>query len=157
MYCTNCGKPLEDGVSFCPYCGRAVDGGSGTAASAAYRQELRPEQPPQKASGEAGQPAENGQGGNPQPGSGQPPRWPQEGTGTYYYRPLPDYGKWNSYEEKQSNGIALAGFICSFFIPLLGWIFGGIGLARSGERNGKGRGFSIAALVIATVMVFFYW
>lgn len=25
------------------------------------------------------------------------------------------------------NGFAIAGFVCSFFIPLLGWIFGGSG------------------------------
>jgi hypothetical protein len=50
-----------------------------------------------------------------------------------------------------SNGFAIAGFVCSFFIPLLGWIFGGIGLSRSKNLDGKGRGMAIAALVIATV------
>ncbi len=53
---------------------------------------------------------------------------------------------------KKGNGMAIAGFVCSFFIPILGWVFGGIGLKRSGERDGKGKGFSIAAIVIATVM-----
>ncbi len=51
----------------------------------------------------------------------------------------------------QTNGMAVAGFVCSFFIPLLGWIFGGVGISRSAKRNGKGRGLSIAALVISTV------
>ena len=51
----------------------------------------------------------------------------------------------------KSNGMAIAAFICSFFIPLLGWIFGGVGLARSKERSDKGRGLSIAAVVIATI------
>ena len=55
-------------------------------------------------------------------------------------------------EQPQSNGMAIAGFICSFFVPLLGWIFGGIGLSRAHKRNGKGKGFSIAALAIASVM-----
>ncbi|MBO5713016.1 MAG: zinc-ribbon domain-containing protein [Clostridia bacterium] len=59
-------------------------------------------------------------------------------------------------EVKTSNGIAVAGFICSFFIPLLGWVFGGIGLARANKRNGKGKGFSIASIIIATVMFFAY-
>ena len=49
------------------------------------------------------------------------------------------------------NGMAIAGFVCSFLIPILGWIFGGIGLSRAKKRQGKGKGFSIAALVIATV------
>lgn len=52
---------------------------------------------------------------------------------------------------KEQNGMAVAGFVCSFFIPLLGWIFGGIGLNRASKRNGKGKGFSIAAITIATV------
>ena len=56
----------------------------------------------------------------------------------------------------EKNGIAVAGFVCSFFIPILGWIFGGIGLSRANKRNGKGKGFSIASLVIATIMFFVY-
>lgn len=56
----------------------------------------------------------------------------------------------------EKNGMAIAGFVCSFFIPLLGWIFGGVGLSRANKRNGKGKGFSIASLVIATVMFFVY-
>ena len=40
----------------------------------------------------------------------------------------------------ETNGMAIAGFVCSFFIPLLGWIFGGLGLKKSKEINkGKGR------------------
>ena len=62
----------------------------------------------------------------------------------------------NEVVPEQKNGIAIAGFVCSFFIPLLGWIFGGVGLSRSAKRNGKGKGFSIAALVISTVMFFCY-
>lgn len=52
----------------------------------------------------------------------------------------------------QKNGMAVAGFVCSFISPLLGWIFGGIGLNRSKQRGGKGKGLSIAALVIASAM-----
>ena len=53
--------------------------------------------------------------------------------------------------KSDTNGMAIAGFVCSFFIPLLGWIFGGIGLSKSRKMNGKGKGFSIAAIVIATI------
>lgn len=55
---------------------------------------------------------------------------------------------------EEKNGMAIAGFVCSFFIPLLGWIFGGIGLSKANKRNGKGRGFSIAALIISTISFF---
>ena len=53
-------------------------------------------------------------------------------------------------KEKQSNGMAVAGFLCSFLSPLLGWIFGGIGLKRAEERDGAGKVLSTAALIIAT-------
>lgn len=58
-------------------------------------------------------------------------------------------------EKKETNGIAIAGFVCSFFIPLLGWIFGGIGLNRALKRNNKGKGFSIAAIAIASATFLF--
>lgn len=48
----------------------------------------------------------------------------------------------------QGNGSAVAGFILSFLIPLLGIIFGVIGLNRA-KTAGKGRGLSIAAIVIS--------
>jgi hypothetical protein len=50
------------------------------------------------------------------------------------------------------NGFAVAGFVCSFFFPLLGWIFGGIGLHKSNTLNGKGKSLSIAAIIIATTL-----
>ena len=58
----------------------------------------------------------------------------------------------NVYKYKSdTNGMAIAGFICSFFIPLLGWIFGGIGLSKANKLYGKGKGFAIAAIIISTV------
>ena len=53
---------------------------------------------------------------------------------------------------EDKNGMAIAGFVCSFFSPLLGWIFGGIGLARAQKRNGKFKGFAIASLAIASAV-----
>ena len=65
---------------------------------------------------------------------------------------IDNYARTNSYK----NGMAVAGFICSFFSPILGWIFGGIGLKRSRERNEKGKGLSIAAIVIAVINFLLY-
>ncbi len=53
-------------------------------------------------------------------------------------------------EKPQKNGMAVAGFVCSFFTPILGWVFGGIGLSRAAKRGGKGKNFSIAAIAIAS-------
>ena len=54
--------------------------------------------------------------------------------------------------QSDENGFAVAGFVCSFFFPLLGWIFGGIGLHKSNTLNGKGKSLSIAAIIIATTL-----
>ena len=58
---------------------------------------------------------------------------------------------------KERNGMAVVGFICAFFSPLLGWIFGGIGLSRAEKRNGKGEVLSVAALIISTIMFVINW
>lgn len=52
--------------------------------------------------------------------------------------------------QTQSNGMAIAGFILSFFIPLLGLIFSIIGLKRSKETN-NGKGLSTAGIIISCV------
>lgn len=51
----------------------------------------------------------------------------------------------------RKNRIAIAGFILAFIVPLLGWIFGGIGVVRSKYYEGKGRELSFAAITIASM------
>ena len=53
---------------------------------------------------------------------------------------------------EEKNSLALAGFICAFFIPLLGWIFGGIGLSRAKRYGGNGKELALAAIIVATVV-----
>lgn len=52
--------------------------------------------------------------------------------------------------QTQSNGMAIAGFILSFFIPLLGLIFSILGLKRSKETN-TGKGLSTAGIIISCI------
>lgn len=52
--------------------------------------------------------------------------------------------------QTQSNSMAIAGFILSFFIPLLGLIFSIIGLKRSKETN-NGKGLSTAGIIISCI------
>lgn len=52
--------------------------------------------------------------------------------------------------QTQSNGMAIAGFVLSFFIPLLGLIFSILGLKRSKETN-TGKGLSTAGIIISCV------
>ena len=54
-------------------------------------------------------------------------------------------------QTQKTNGWAIAGFILSFFEPLLGFIFGGIGISRSDKVGGKGYALSIAALIISVI------
>lgn len=56
----------------------------------------------------------------------------------------------NASNGSSSNGMAIAGFILSFFIPLLGLIFSIIGLKRSKETN-NGKGLSTAGIIISCV------
>lgn len=50
---------------------------------------------------------------------------------------------------KPTNGMAIAGLITAFISPLLGWIFGGIGLKRANNGYG-GKWMAILAIIIAT-------
>ena len=52
------------------------------------------------------------------------------------------------------NNYAIIGFITAFFIPILGWIFGGLGIRKSYETK-NGYKLSIWAIVIATIT--FIW
>ena len=52
--------------------------------------------------------------------------------------------------QTQSNGMAIAGFVLSFFIPLIGLIFSIIGLKRSKETN-NGKGLSTAGIIISCI------
>ena len=54
---------------------------------------------------------------------------------------------------KKSNGVSVAALILAFLIPPLGLILGIIGLILGCKRAGVGRGRSIAALVISTMLI----
>ena len=55
--------------------------------------------------------------------------------------------------------MALAGFICSFFIAIVGLILSIIGYRNSKELNGEGRGLAIAGIIISIVsmVLSFFW
>lgn len=51
--------------------------------------------------------------------------------------------------EETNNNMALIGFILSFFIAIAGLICSIIGLKKVNECGGKGKGFSIAGIIIS--------
>ena len=62
-------------------------------------------------------------------------------------------------EEVPTNGLAIAGFICSliFFVPLtglVGLILSIVGLNQINKDGTEGKGFAIAGIAIAAVRIF---
>ena len=49
--------------------------------------------------------------------------------------------------------MAIAGFIVSFFVPVLGLIFSIIGLNKANQLNGSGKGFAKAGLILSIVWI----
>ena len=56
-------------------------------------------------------------------------------------------------KSKEYNIFAILGFICSFFIPILGIIFSAIALNQIKKDNSRGRGLAIAGLIIGIVSI----
>lgn len=90
--------------------------------------------------GETGQ---NQFGAQPQYGAPQP----------QFGGPVPPAGGGYGYPtEPQKNGFAIAGLILSI-LPLLGIIFSILGLTRAPRVGGKGRGMSIAGLILSVAFI----
>lgn len=103
--------------------------------------------PPVDNSGQFGAPQAQYQQGVPQQGGyGAQPGY----NAGQQFGQAPAYG-YPVQQEKQSNGFAIAGFILSL-LPLLGLIFSIIGLVRSGKVGGKGRGLSIAGIILSIAL-----
>ena len=77
-------------------------------------------------------------------GPGGPAGYPQYNQPGYGYPVAPP--------QKQSNGMAIAGFILAFLFWPLGLIFSIIGLVRSGKIGGAGKKLAIAGLIISIVV-----
>lgn len=102
MYCSKCGKQLQDGDRFCPSCGA-------TQTS----EETQSYTPPQY---------------NPQYAA------PQQ-------------------VQHQTNTLAIVGFVLSFFCAIAGLICSIIGLQKSKELDGEGRGLATAGIAISIAAI----
>jgi len=115
--------------------------------------------PPVDASGQFGAPQQAQYQGGSQSGYGAQPGYgaPQSGYGAQQdFSGQQPYGQQAAYgypvqPEKQSNGFAIAGFILSLTV-VLGLVFSIIGLTRSGKVGGKGRGLSIAGIILSVAI-----
>lgn len=52
---------------------------------------------------------------------------------------------------RKTNGMAIAGFVCSFFFAILGMIFSCIGMKQCEERDEDGYGLAKAGKIISIV------
>ena len=76
------------------------------------------------------------------PGYAPAPGYPPMGYGPMGYGPVPA-ARW--------NGMAIAGFVCSFFACVVGLVLSIIGLKQVNETGERGRGLAIAGIVIGAV------
>lgn len=64
----------------------------------------------------------------------------------------PDYSSYATPQHPERwNGMAIAGFVCSFFIAIIGLILSIIGLTQVNKTKEKGKGLAIAGIIIAAV------
>ena len=57
-----------------------------------------------------------------------------------------------SLNENKKNPCAAIGLATAFFVPLAGWILGGIGLSKATNEGRDGKGVATAAIIVATIM-----
>ena len=150
MYCRHCGSKVGDNDMVCANCGALTEYGQRVANHDAIPPEnnanaINPDgslnKDAYRPGGTAGQ---NGGSAGYQ-------------NGNYYY--APENAGYRPRENQKSNSMALAGFICSFFVSLVGFILSIIGYRKSKERNGEGRGLAIAGIIISIVsmVLSFFW
>ena len=144
MTCPKCGTILAEGSPFCPSCGTQL------AAAAA---------PPS--------PYDGSQPGSPFPsGPGPQGMVPGAPYGAPYGQPgygAPGYGQPYGVPPMmpRTSGMAIAGFVLSFFCSLLGLIFSIIGYNECKRSGGQvtGDGLALAGIIISIVgmVMTFIW
>lgn len=111
--------------------------------------------------------------GQPQYGQQSPYAQPQygqyaQGSGQQYGQPdytqnMPNYAPYGQYNQSQYgngyspepttwNGLCIAGFVCSFLVPIVGLILSIIALTQINRTGEKSRGMAIAGIVISIVV-----
>ena len=161
--CPRCNTPNDNASTACVSCGTPLQ-------PPAYGQPPPGYGPPPG----GGYPPPGGGGGYPPPGGGYPPPggggYPPPGGGGYPppgggYPPPPGYppqGYGPGYPggppygggAPRTSGLAIAGFVCAFFIPLLGIIFSIMGLNQANRSQGqiRGQGLAIAGIIISVIV-----
>ncbi len=136
MYCQNCGAKIDDEACVCVHCGAHVRKFPDEKQSIPQTQPKKPQSVEESLEElryrRQQQHIEN-------------TKREEYGEGRGYY---PDYGYY-----RKTNGMAIAGFVCSFFFALLGLIFSIIGMQQCKERGDNGYGLAKAGMIISIVWI----
>ena len=134
MYCKKCGAQIDDDAYVCVHCGAHVRELPDEKQSIPQTQPKKPQSVEESLEElryrRQQQHIEN-------------TKREEYGEGCGYY---PDYGYY-----RKTNGMAIAGFVCSFFFALLGLIFSIIGMQQCKERGDNGYGLAKAGMIISIV------
>ncbi len=83
-----------------------------------------------------------------------------------YTQNMPNYAPYGQYNQSQYgngyspepttwNGLCIAGFVCSFLVPIVGLILSIVALTQINRTGEKSRGMAIAGIVISVVIWLF--
>jgi len=131
--CANCNNDLFGG-KVCYKCGLRVGGPT------SVQQPPAPAAPQYQAPPQVQQPAQY------QPQYQQPVQYQPQFHQPMQYQPMQSSG---------TNGLAIASFLCSFFIFPLGIVFGHIALSQIKKTNQGGKGLATAGLIISYLALAF--
>lgn len=183
MFCSNCGKEVDDAAAKCPYCGESLSDAADTvtepAAETPAVEDIAPETNAAADATDAGSTASDGgqqAQGQYQGQYGQGYGQYGQGYGQYgqgygqYGQGYGQYGQgynpygqgYNQYQyqppqKKGENGMAIAGLVLAFFFPLVGLILSCLGLKQSKTMDDEGKGISIAGIVISSLGLVAYF
>ena len=114
MYCEHCRQYVADGTAICPYCNTPIPQVGEAQPQANYFNQPQPQPQPQYQ-------YQNSQQQVYQAMQGYPPPQPNP------------YAQYSNYESELSTSrtMGIVALIAAFFIPLVAWICGGIGLSKA--------------------------
>lgn len=79
------------------------------------------------------------------------------GVRTYNDRTYIDYYRINTYSSNSGTTLGIIGLCFALFIPLVGWICGGIGLYQSTKSyNSTGKAISLTSIILASISFILY-
>ena len=145
MICNKCGKEIAQGAKFCPYCGEKVEQPQAEVQVQAQPQPQAQVQPQPEPQPEV----------QPQPQAQPQPQPQAQGV------PMPGVPE---NKIKTTRTLGLVGLIVGIFIPLVGFICGGIGVYKAStlkhsstpeqtERLNKNKKLCLAGIIVPAVIL----